>query len=320
MHPHGSRIISNGKIFMPPRSNLDQVGTGRATLTGFSAVLMWSLLAALTVATGRVPPFQLAALCFTIGGGLGLIWTLVRGEAGLFARQPAKVWLHGIGGIFGYHFLYFTALRHGSPAEVSLIAYLWPLLIVLLSVLLPGHQLRKHHLAGALLGFAGAVVIVRGSGGGTVQTDLVGYAAAVACALIWSGYSVSARLLVQVPTALVTGVCLISAVLAAFCHLLFESTVWPAGSAAWLAVLALGAGPVGLAFYLWDYGCKHGDLRVLGGAAYLAPLLSTAVLLVFGLDRPRLSIVVAAVLITAGALVAARDLIQSARGGSSAAW
>ncbi|MDP6854054.1 MAG: EamA family transporter, partial [Arenicellales bacterium] len=124
---------------MPPRSNLDQVGTGRATLSGFSAVLMWSLLAALTVATGQVPPFQLAALCFAIGGGLGLVWRLVRGEAGLFARQPAKVWLHGIGGIFGYHFLYFTALRHGSPAEVSLIAYLWPLLIVLLSVLLPGH-------------------------------------------------------------------------------------------------------------------------------------------------------------------------------------
>jgi drug/metabolite transporter (DMT)-like permease len=120
-----------------------------------------------------------------------------------------------------------------------------------------------------------------------------------------------------VPTALVTGVCLISAVLAAFCHLLFESTVWPAGSAAWLAVLALGAGPVGVAFYLWDYGCKHGDLRVLGGAAYLAPLLSTAVLLVFGLDRPRLSIVVAAVLITVGALVAARDLIQTASGRSS---
>ena len=34
----------------------------RATLLGFGAILLWSLLALLTALSGAVPPFQLAAM------------------------------------------------------------------------------------------------------------------------------------------------------------------------------------------------------------------------------------------------------------------
>ena len=44
----------------------------RATLIGFSAILMWSLLSLLTVLSGTVPPFQLAAMTFAIAGALGV--------------------------------------------------------------------------------------------------------------------------------------------------------------------------------------------------------------------------------------------------------
>jgi len=290
--------------------DLDQGFYRSATLVGFTAILMWSLLAALTVATGAVPPFQLAAVCFAIGGALGLIWTGIRGELRLLTGQPLSVWLHGVGGIFGYHFFYFTALRHGSPAEASLIAYLWPLLIVLFSAALPGHRLKVHHVVGAVLGLAGVAVIVLGRGRGLIITEPVGYLAAGACALIWSAYSVSNRIFSKVPTSLVTGFCLVSSFLAGICHLLFEQTLWPQTTLAWWSVLGLGVGPVGLAFFVWDYGCKRGDLRVLGAGAYLAPLLSTAALLALGLESPRLSIIVAAFLITGGAMIAARDLIR----------
>ena len=290
--------------------DLDQGFYRSATLVGFTAILMWSLLAALTVATGAVPPFQLAAVCFAIGGALGLIWTGIRGELRLLTGQPLSVWLHGVGGIFGYHFFYFTALRHGSPAEASLIAYLWPLLIVLFSAALPGHRLKVHHVVGAVLGLVGVAVIVLGRGRGLIITEPVGYLAAGACALIWSAYSVSNRIFSKVPTSLVTGFCLVSSFLAGICHLLFEQTLWPQTTLAWWSVLGLGVGPVGLAFFVWDYGCKRGDLRVLGAGAYLAPLLSTAALLALGLESPRLSIIVAAFLITGGAMIAARDLIR----------
>ena len=86
-----------------------------ATLIGLTAIVMWSLLAVLTVATGRVPPFQLLAMTFAVGACIGpLTWPWRRGALRAW-RQPALVWLVGVGGLFGYHALYFLALRLAPP-------------------------------------------------------------------------------------------------------------------------------------------------------------------------------------------------------------
>src|SRR3977135_2586626 len=82
-----------------------------ATLIGFAAILMWSLLSLLTVASGTVPPFQLAAMTFAIGGGLGAATWLFRPGAAAALKQPPEVWALGVGGLFGYHALFFLALR-----------------------------------------------------------------------------------------------------------------------------------------------------------------------------------------------------------------
>ena len=73
-----------------------------------------------------------------------------------------------------------------------------------------------------------------------------------------------------------------AALLALVCHLLFETTVWPASTGQWLAVIVLGIGPAGGAFFLWDIGVKRGDIRALGALSYAAPVLSTLLLVVFG--------------------------------------
>src|SRR5690606_26551345 len=126
----------------------------KATLIGFSAILMWSLLALFTAASGTMPPFQLSAICFAIGSVPGLVVLALKPARLALLRQPAKVWFVGIAGLFGYHFLYFTALRNAPAVEAGLVAYLWPLLIVVGSALLPGERLRWHHVAGAVLGHA----------------------------------------------------------------------------------------------------------------------------------------------------------------------
>ena len=72
----------------------------------------------------------------------------------------------------------------------------------------------------------------------------------------------------------------------------------------WLAVLGLGLGPVGAAFYVWDHGVKHGDIRLLGVASYAAPVLSTLILILAGFAEPTLSLAAATALIVTGALLA----------------
>jgi drug/metabolite transporter (DMT)-like permease len=80
--------------------------------------------------------------------------------------------------------------------------------------------------------------------------------------------------------------------------------VWPATPGAWLAVLALGLGPTGGAFYLWDHAVKRGDIRALGALSYAAPVLSTGLLVLCGLAAPTATLIVAALLVTVGAVMA----------------
>lgn len=278
-----------------------------ATAIGFSAVLLWSLLALFTVATAPVPPFQLNAISFAIGGLAGLIWVANSGNLGQLRRVSWRVYAFGTLGLFGYHAFYFSALRLAPPAEAGLIAYLWPLLIVLFSGLLPGERLRAGHVAGALAGFAGAALIVAAGLTGVSAGALPGYGLALLCALTWSGYSVLSRRLGATPTAAVAVFCLATSALSLAAHLAFETTAWPQGLQGWAALIGLGLGPVGLAFYAWDVGVKRGDIQLLGTASYAAPLLSTLLLILAGMAEPRREILVAAVLITAGAVLAARS-------------
>ncbi len=286
----------------------------RATLIGGIAVLLWALLALFTTGARGLPPFQLLTMSFAVAFGLSMGVLAWRGQDAL-ARlvQPPVVWLLGVGGLFGYHFFYFVALGNAPPVDASLIAYLWPLLIVVFSALLPGERLRWFHVAGALCGLAGAALLV--TRGGALSFDsryTVGYLAALTCALTWSGYSILNRRFGHVPTEVVGGFCGAVAVLGLVCHLLLEDTVIP-GAGQWLAVLGLGLGPVGAAFFVWDYGTKHGNIQVLGALSYAAPLLSTLLLIAFGQAEASWTVALACTLIVGGALLASQELLRRSR-------
>ncbi len=70
-----------------------------ATLIGLTAILMWSLLAVMTVATGKIPAFQLAAMTFAIGaltwigrtGGRRVLRLGHRHEARRYPRARRRV-------------------------------------------------------------------------------------------------------------------------------------------------------------------------------------------------------------------------------------
>ncbi len=278
----------------------------RATLIGTTAILMWALLAALTIGTAPVPPLQLNAMCFGLGGAIGLVWIAFGRGFGVLRGVGWTVYALGAVGLFGYHFLYFTAFRIAPYAQTGLIAYLWPLFIVLLSGLLPGETLRPLHLIGAGLAFCGAALIVLGGGMSAGPGATAGIGLAFLCAVTWAGYSVLSRKLGDVPTEAVTVFCLLTAVMSAVSHLALETTAWPQGTLGWASTLALGTGPVGLAFFTWDIGMKRGDIQMLGTLSYAAPLLSTLVLIATGHAAATPVLGLAALAITGGAALAAR--------------
>lgn len=252
-----------------------------------------------------MPPLQLNAICFAISGIVGLIWVTRGIGFSALLRVNWKIYAFGTLGLFGYHFLYFSALRLAPPAEAGLIAYLWPLLIVLFSGLLPNERLKPAHIFGAILGFVGAAVLI-GNGAALKPEFMLGYALALMCAITWASYSVISRRLGAAPTETVAIFCVLTSLLSLVTHLVFETPHWPQDTVEWASIIALGLGPVGLAFYTWDFGMKKGDIQLLGVTSYAAPVFSTVILVLVGVTTASWPLAISAGLITAGAALAAR--------------
>lgn len=241
-------------------------------------------------------------MAFAVGGLIALAVVAARGRLALL-RQGPLAWAHGVGGLFGYHALYFAALALAPAVEANLLNYLWPLLIVLLSAPILGLPLGGRRIGGVALGLAGCVLLV-GAGASFPPGAAPGFAAAVGCALVWSVYSVTSKRMAAVPTEALAGFCLATALLSGGAHAAFETTVLP-DARQWLAVALMGAGPLGAAFFLWDAGMKRGDPRLLGTLAYATPVASTLLLVVAGEGELTWRAAVAAVLVAGGGLLAA---------------
>jgi drug/metabolite transporter (DMT)-like permease len=267
-----------------------------------SAIILWASLAALGVSLSHVPPFLLTGLGLLVGSLIALPlsgfrwreWTLPIGTLAL-----------GVYGLFGFHFLLFVALRSAPAVEANLINYLWPLgMVVLAPLILPGTRLKWTHVAAACLGFAGAAVAILGRGtadGATWSGGFhMGYLYALGSAWVWATYSLGTRRVRPFKTAAVGSFAAISGVLALICHVLFEPTVTLSMQDG-LLIAALGLGPLGGAFFLWDAALKSGDPQRIGLLAFLTPLLSTLVI-VWTTGQPlTASVVLAAVMIITAA-------------------
>ncbi len=281
----------------------------RATLLGFTSILLWGMLALLTSFSGNIPSFQLTAMTFFIAFLVGAAAFLKSGRDFSIFRQPLSVWVNGIFGLFGYHAIYFMAMKSAPSIEASLIAYLWPILIVLFSSFLPGEKLRWFHLLGVALGFAGVIVLLMRGGFALKQEYMPGYLLAFLCAVIWAVYSVASRKMSGAPTMLIGAFCGITALMSFVCHLLFEKTV-PVSGVQWIPVVLLGLGPVGLAFFAWDHGMKRGNIKLLGTLSYVAPLLSSVLLILFGRASFSWGLLAACGLIVAGSAMTAIDRLR----------
>ncbi len=260
------------------------------------AIALWMSVAALAVSLKSVPPFLLVGAPMMIVG----LATLPTWRAW---RVPATTLAVGVYGLFGFHLLLFTALRLAPPVEANLINYLWPLLIVVLAPLvLPGERLAPRHVVGALMGFAGAALVITGGRWTLSAEHWPGYLLALGAAIVWSTYSLLTKRVRPFPTAAVGLFCLVSGALALACHGLVEPR-YPLSGSEWLRIALLALGPLGCAYFLWDAALKRGDAKAIGALSYLTPLGSTLMLVATGQGMLTPLVALAALLIVGGAVL-----------------
>lgn len=286
--------------------------TATANLLALATIALWASLAPLGAALAHVPPFLLTGLGLLAGSVIAL--PLVRFDVRRLRVTPRALAV-GVYGLFGYHFLLFTALQLAPPVEANLVNYLWPLGIVMMAPLfLPGVRLTAAHVLAALVGLTGAAIAILGRGG-AADADAaypmapLGFVAAAGGAFVWSSYSLLSKRLAQTghayPTAAIGTFGVVSGLLSLACHAVLEPAV-SLSARDGLLIAALGLGPLGGAFFLWDAALKKGDARQIGVLAYLTPLLST-LLLMWTTDRPlSWNIALATALILGAAVVGTR--------------
>ncbi|WP_076997942.1 DMT family transporter [Variovorax sp. KK3] len=274
-----------------------------STLYALAAIALWATLASIGTALAHLPPFLLTGLALIIGSVMS--WPLALRDRQAWAVPPRTLAL-GIYGLFGFHFLLFTALRHAPPVEVNLVNYLWPLFIVVLApLLLPGLSLRPLHLVAAVLGFAGAAIAIlgaRSASTGSADLGYWGFVPALGSAFIWASYSLWTKRVKAFPTSAIGLFGLVSGALALGCHALLEPQA-TLSTRDWLLVALCGLGPLGAAFFLWDLALKRGDARQIGILSYITPLASTALLMLVTQRPLSWTIAVAAVLILTAAVM-----------------
>lgn len=269
----------------------------KPTPLALGAIALWASLATLGVRLSHLPPFWLTGVALLIGSVIAL--PLSRWDFRQW-RVPLPTLALGVYGLFGYHFLFFIALRHAPPVQANLVNYLWPLgMVVMAPLFLPGLSLSLRQLLAALLGFAGAALAI--TAGRTLDGGLAwGYLPALASAFVWASYSLLTQRVTPFPTAAIGLFALVSGLLSLACHVWLEPAVTlSAQDGLWL--LLMGLGPLGAAFFLWDAALKRGDARQIGLLSFSTPLLSTLLLLWTRGETPNASIGLATALIVGAA-------------------
>lgn len=277
----------------------------KADLLALAAIALWGSLAPLGVKLAHVPPFLLTGLGLLVGSVIAL--PLARFRLTRW-KVPMPTFMVGIYGLFGFHFLLFMALRHAPAVEANLINYLWPLgMVVMAPLFLKDVSLHLRHGLAALIGFGGAAIAILGRGGpvSAVGGFHAGYVMALASAFVWATYSLLTRRLPTFPTAAVGGFAGASGLLSLLCHALLEPSI-SLSERDMLLIAALGLGPLGAAFFLWDAAIKLGDPRRIGLLAFATPIWSTVLLLITTGQPLQWNVAIAAMLVVGAAFWGSR--------------
>jgi len=275
----------------------------KSDLAAIGAVFLWSSLAALGVTLGNIPPLLMTGIGLLIGSAIAI--PLTRFELRKL-RVPPKALAIGVYGLLGFHLALFAALQLAPAVQANLLNYLWPLLLVLLAPLFQKTRLRPGHIAAGVIGFAGAAIAILSAGNEGVQPKyFLGYAFAVGAAVIWATYSLLSSKLGKLSSYSVGSYAFVSGLLALSLHFLLEPAVELTANDIALLVL-MGLGPLGGAFYLWDYALKHGNPQRAGLISFATPVLSTSLLLLVSGQALTLEILVAAILIILAAAIGRR--------------
>lgn len=215
-------------------------------------------------------------------------------------------------------FAYYLVLLHaynGLPAQVAMVVnYLWPVVLVVLSVPILSQRISAGSLAGVLVSFGGVAYMAL-AGRGTLQISLFPLLLAFLSTAIWAVYwLLNARSRGGANAVLLSGFIFGTAYLAVAGLIGGQSFSPPAGIIPWL--LYIGVFEMGITYMMWNTALKRASsTATVGTLIFLTPFLALLPIALIVGERIAASTVVGLVLVVAGILVERRFRERGLSGG-----
>jgi len=259
--------------------------------------------------------FTCVGVIHLVSGTLACGYLLARGRLGPILMLPRK-FLFGCGALFVlYACCLYVSIGLASGRKetivVGLANYMWPTLVLVLSVPIQCRRWRWTLIPGALLAPCGIVLAamdVRGiSAAGLlaqVQANRAAFAIALTGAVLWGLYSNLSRVWggPSAPSPVPLFILVTGLALGAVSLLRPERNEWSLPVVA--VVIYLGIFAVITASVCWDIAMRRGHFVIVGSAAYVTPLLSTLIsCLVLKPERVGLMLWLGVTLTVAGAVI-----------------
>jgi drug/metabolite transporter (DMT)-like permease len=263
---------------------------------GCLALVFWSSMPLLTTFVNGIPTFEILMIAYLISFLLTAIKLNVTNEW-IKIKQPLTIWTIGVLCIFGNESLFISAIKQGPAEQMTLIFYLWPSLVFIVSYSLFKEKLSERYVLACIIGFIGVYLALTNDYHFHLEKKYIyGYELAISSAMLWSIYTIALRYYENLPYEL-TGVFFgFGAVFSAFIHFSVEKTILP-NLTQLLTIVIMGLTTQGLAYILWDRGVKKGNYNLLYLLSYLNPLISSGWLFLFKLGQPTTTFVFACCLV-----------------------
>lgn len=267
------------------------------TIGGSLALLLWSLTALFAVELSRIPTMQLLSVTCGIGALMILSSAYFKKEKCSF-KQPLKLWIIGASTVSLSRITFILAFQYAPSAQVDLINYLWPVMVIVFSGFLPKEKFTISHTLSAVGGFFAVYFLFSDVGENfTLKKEhLTGYGFAFVGAVSWACYSIFSRHQSNANLSLIGVYSGITAIICGGLHLRYEQTIVPTAYECFLLAI-MGVGLSGASYLLWDNGIKKGDFKLLSTLSYLVPPLSVGFLVAFGHARWTGTLIISTLLI-----------------------
>lgn len=299
----------NGKATVQPQSaSKGRFWAGNACI--LIATMFWGINVSFTKAL--IPQWMTSDSISAVRliGGCILFWI-----ASLFIKNShidrgdwRKLLLGGFVGLFGFIYLFVMSLRYANPIDVSIIMTLPPMFVILMGIMFQHHRPSVAEIAGVVISFAGAVIVIMAGGNGKAGTDnLLGDALAVASTICYAFYLVILEKPTRKykPVSMLRWVFLFAAVPAITLTIGLDKLpiLHTTDAVPWIEISFILLCPTFVAYFLVQPAIKSIGSELVSLYQYLLPAFATASAVLMGLDKLKWIQVVAMVVIVGGMVI-----------------